>query len=140
MNYSATQSRPLVVSETPGALQRNWKIPAIFPLCPETSVNDPLGTYFARLFIGDVAVISPYGKTVISDTAMPPDGGSILLLGEHGKDSVKPWSLTQIFFEDGYFVHESHGMFFTLEGAEKEFTLAQGLAWDGDETFDDLCR
>ncbi len=41
------------------------------------------------------------------------------------EDAIKPWSLMQITFESGYFVHESHGTFFAREGAEKEVTLAQ---------------
>ncbi len=140
MAYMDAQPRPLVVSETPGALQRNWKVPARFPLCPATSVAAPLAAYFENLYVGDVAVITPFGQTIVGDTAMASDGSSIFILGEHGEDAIKPWSLTQITFEDGYFVHESHGMFFSREGAEKEFTLAQGLPWDGEETIDDFCR
>ncbi|NSY07656.1 hypothetical protein G6L84_14135 [Agrobacterium tumefaciens] len=103
-------------------------------------VEAPLLTYFENLFVGDVAVVTPFGQTTIGDTAMTPDSSSILLLGEHGEDAIKPWSLMQITFEDGYFVHESHGMFFSREGAEKEFTLAQGLPWCGEDTIDDYCR
>ena len=132
-------TRPLVVSQTPGALQRNWKVPALFPLCPQTSVDAPLKTYFEALYIGDVAVSNMFGETVIGDVAMTADGAGILVLGEHGKDSIKPWSLMQITFEDGYFVHESQGMFFAREGAEKRFTLAQGLPWEGGESIDDYC-
>ena len=40
---------------------------------------------------------------------------------------------------NGKFVHESCGTFFALEGAEKQFTLIQGLPWEGGETFDDYC-
>lgn len=140
MGYEDTQSRSLVISETPGALQRNWKVPALFPLCPSTPSDAPLATYFEGLYVGDVAVISRFGQTTIGDTAMTPDGRSIFLLGEHGEEAIKPWSLMQITFENGYFVHESHGMFFSREGAEKEFTLAQGLPWEGEETIDDFCR
>lgn len=139
MAYTDTQLRPLVISETPGVLQRNWKTPARFPLCPDTLVEAPLLTYFEKLFVGDIAVITPWGKTTIGDTAMTQDGNSILLLGEHGDDAIKPWSLMQITFDNGYFVHESHGMFFSRDGAEKAFTLAQGLPWDGEDTIDDYC-
>jgi len=41
-------------------------------------------------------------------------------------------------FEDGRFVHESQGTFFTVEGAEKNFALAQGVPWEGGDTFDDF--
>lgn len=140
MSCPDIRSERLVVSNTPGALQKNWKIPAHFPLCPATYSDEPLATYFAAMYIGDVAVVTPFGQTIIGDTAMTPDGKSILLLGEHGEDAIKPWSLPQITFEDGYFIHESHGMFFFRDGAEKEFTIAQGLPWEGENTFDDCCR
>ncbi|MCZ4433168.1 hypothetical protein O3S81_26020 [Agrobacterium sp. SOY23] len=134
-----TDTQPLVVSRTPGALQRNWKVPALYPRCPSTSAEAPLQTYFEALYIGDVAVSNIYGETVIDDVAMTPDNSSILVLGDHGKGSIKRWSMMRITFEDGYFVHESQGMFFEREGAEKQFTLAQGLHWEGGELIDDYC-
>lgn len=70
---------------------------------------------------------------------MSEDGTAIFILGSHGGDAIKPWSLAQITFEDGQYVHESCGTFFTRDGAEKEFTLIQGLSWEGGETFDDYC-
>ena len=134
-----TDTSQLVISQTPGALQRNWKVPALFPLCPPTSVDAPIETYFEALYVGDVAVRSMFGETVIGDVAMTPDGAGILILGEHGEGSVKPWSLMTITFEDGYFIHESNGMFFERAGAEKRFTLAQGLPWEGEDSIDDYC-
>lgn len=134
------EPRPvLVASKTPGAVQRNWQVPAEFPLCPDTSDGAPLATYFARLEKGAVAVISPWGETRVGEAAMSEVGTAIFLLGEHGEDAIKPWSLAQITFENGKFVHESRGTFFMRDGAEKEFTLAQGLTWDGGDTFDDYC-
>jgi hypothetical protein len=135
----SADSRPLVISHTPGALQRNWKVPALFPLCPPTSVETPIETYFEALYIGDVAVESMFGETVIDDVVLTQDGISILVLGDHGEGSIKRWSLMKITFEDGYFVHESHAMFFERDGAEKQFTLAQGLPWEGGESIDDYC-
>lgn len=70
---------------------------------------------------------------------MVEGGKAIYLLGEHGGDAIKPWSISQITFEDGHFVHESQGTFFMRDGAEKAFVLAQGLSWERGETFDDYC-
>ncbi|MBO9457385.1 HNH endonuclease [Paracoccus sp. R12_1] len=136
----AEQPRPeLVSSKTPGAVQRNWQVPAEFPLCPSTADEMPLATYFARLEAGAIAVISPWGETRVSKAAMLEDGSAVFILGEHETGAVKPFSLARITFEDAQFVHESCGTFFTVEGAEKEFTLARGLPWEGGETFDDFC-
>lgn len=62
---------------------------------------------------------------------------SVVVLGDHGDDSIKRWSLMRITFEDGYFVHESSGMFFEREGDEKQFPSAQGLPWEGEESIKD---
>lgn len=129
----------LVNSKTPGAVQRNWQVPAEFPLCPSTNAEAPLSTYFARLKEGAVAVVSPWDETRVGKVALAKNDQAIYVLGEHSEGALKPWSLCQITFEDGQFVHESRGTFFTEEGAEKEFTLIQGLPWEGGETFDDFC-
>ena len=129
----------LVVSKTRGAVQRNWQVPAEFPLCPDTSEEAPLTTYHSRLKVGAIAVISPFGETKIGKATMSTDGTALFILGEHGERAIKPWSLAQVTFEDDKFVHESLGTFFTSEGAEKEFILAQGLPWEGGDTFDDYC-
>ena len=70
---------------------------------------------------------------------MSADGLAIFVLGEQGEEAIKPWSLARITFEEGQFVHESCGTFFTPDGAEKEFTLIQGLIWEGGDTHDDYC-
>jgi hypothetical protein len=54
-------------------------------------------------------------------------------------DAAKPWSLAQVTYEDSLFVHTNLGSFFKKDGAEKHFTLVQGLEWAGGSTFDDLC-
>ena len=129
----------LVPSKTPDAVQRNWQVPAEFPLCPDSKDEAPLATYFAKLNEEAVAVISPWGETKVDKAAISDGGTAIFILGAHDEDSIKPWSLSRVTFENGQFVHESCGTFFTHEGAEKEFTLIQGLNWEGGETFDDYC-
>lgn len=129
----------LVASKTPGAVQRNWRVPAEFPLCPETTEEMPLDTYYRRLKEGSVAVVTPFDQTTVGKAAKSADGTALFILGAHGEGAIKPWSLAQVTFEDNTFIHESLGTFFTKEGAEKEFTLAQGLPWEGGETFDDYC-
>lgn len=129
----------LVASKTPGAVQRNWKVPAEFPLCPETTEETPLDTYYSRLEEGSVAVVTPFDQTMVGKAAKSADGTALFILGAHGEGAIKPWSLAQVTFEHNKFVHESLGTFFTRQGAEKGFTLAQGLPWEGGETFDDYC-
>ncbi len=129
----------LVVSKTPGALQRFWNVPAEFPACPPVSEEKPLEAYFDRLKIGEIFAISPFGQTTVEKTAMSSDGTALFVFGGQGGSSIKPWSLARVTVEDGSFVHESCGTFFEFDGADKQFTLAQGLPWEGGDTIDDYC-
>lgn len=127
----------LTPSKTPGALQRKWKVPAEFPWCPQNSEDRSIEAYYQQLEEGEIAVITPYNKSRITRKAIYE--GAILLLCQFEEENpVKPWSLLRITLEGGLFVHESKGTYFQQVGAEKEFTLAQGLSWEGGETFDDL--
>jgi hypothetical protein len=139
MNYPRRTTAELVTSKTPGAVQRNWKVPAEFPLCPAVTSAEPLETYLAQLEEGAIAVISPFGETKVGKSAVSRDGTALYILGNHGADTIKPWSVARVTFEHDVFVHESLGTFFTPEGAEKQFVTAQGLVWEGGETFDDYC-
>ncbi|GMO50477.1 MAG: hypothetical protein Pg6C_14330 [Treponemataceae bacterium] len=55
------------------------------------------------------------------------------------RNTGKPWALAEITYEDGLYIHTSLGSFFGMDGAEKQFTLAQGLEWTAGDTFDDYC-
>lgn len=90
--------------------------------------------------MGDIAVITPFGHTVISDVAISDDRQQILLLGDQGDEAIKRWSLMKITFEDGLFVHESRGTFFEQNGAEQEFTEAQGFVWEGGDSIDNYLK
>jgi len=94
--------------------------------------------YYDRLRVEEIAVVTPYGETRVGDIAWSPDGNAILILGDHGKDAIKPWSLAKVTYEDRRFVHESLGTFFQRDGAEKNFVIAQGLPWEGGDVFDDF--
>jgi hypothetical protein len=72
---------------------------------------------------------------------MTNDNQTILVMTENSKekDAVKPWALAKITYENDLFIHTSLRSFFTREGAEKQYTLAQGLEWTSSDTFDDYC-
>lgn len=54
-------------------------------------------------------------------------------------NAIKPYSLTEITFQNNNFVHNSLGAFFQKDGVEKQFTLVQGLEWTGGDSIDDYC-
>ena len=95
--------------------------------------------YFESLEEDAVFAVSLFGQTRVVKAALGSESTALFVLGAQGEEAVKPWSLAKVTYEDGSVVHESRGTFFTLEGAEKQYTLIQGLSWEGGETFDDGC-
>jgi hypothetical protein len=129
----------LVESKTPGAVQRNWRLPAEFPLSPQPGQEKTLEAYFQSLKEDAVFAVSRFGQTTVVKSALGSECAALFVLGELGEGAVKPWSLAKVTYEGGRFVHESCGTFFALEGAEKQFTLIQGLPWEGGDSIDDYC-
>ena len=52
-------------------------------------------------------------------------------------ENVTSNALAKIYIEEDVFVHETVRSFFTLIGAQKQFTLALGRVWDGEDSIDD---
>ena len=129
----------LVQSKTSGAVQRYWRVPAEFPLCPNPDHKKPLKAYFDRLEKDAVFAVSPWGQTQVAKAATSSEGSSLFILGALVGQAVKPWSLAKVTYEGGKFVHESCGTFFAFDGADKQFTLIQGLPWEGGDSIDDYC-
>lgn len=128
-----------VQSLTPLAVQRDWNKPCEFPCCPATVSKSPLQDYFHILKEGAVFSKTPNYHTLVDQFTISEDKTLIWVLGKNGDvNPLKPYSLAEISFEGNLFVHTSLGTFFTKEGAEKRYTLAQGLEWTGGETYDDF--
>lgn len=131
----------IVKSKTLNAGQRDWKVPSEFPCCPQEYSIEPLTTYAEKLKIGSVFCRNEVYSSLVSKSAVSEDRLSLYVITEstEGKDAVKPWALAKITFENGLFIHTSINSFFTKEGAEKQFCLAQGLDWSGGDSIDDYC-
>lgn len=129
----------LVMARTPGAAQRKWRVPAEFPCCPQEHGHEPIATYAARLATGATFAQNDFSQSIVLAVAMANDRQSLWVMCEQVKNAVKPWSLAQITFENGLYVHTSLGTFFDRLGAEKYFCLAQGLEWTGEDSIDDYC-
>ncbi len=128
-----------IESETPSAVQRNWKTPCEFPLCPQEKANFSISKYYTKLKIGEVFSTNQFSSTLIEDFAISNNGKTIWVMGVNSdKETMKQWTLAQITFENNHFVHESLGSFVQKVGAEKQFTIVQGIEWTGGETFDEL--
>ncbi|MFO7851903.1 MAG: HNH endonuclease signature motif containing protein [Alkalibacterium sp.] len=139
LNYSSSQETPgLVTSETPNAIQKEWRTPSEFPCCPQESTDNPIESYAANLKIGEIFSRNKYSYSIILDYATSGDGNTLWVMCKNSDDNaIKPWSLAQVTYENKLFVHTNLGSFFENNGAEKQFILAQGLEWTGGDSIDD---
>lgn len=130
----------LVMAKTPGAAQRNWRIPTEFTCCPMDTEDAKIVTYVRNLKEGNIFSQNPISKSMVSKVAISGDQQSLWVVCEQlEKSSVKPWLLAQVTLENGLYIHTSIGIFFTQDGADKQFCLAQGQEWTGQDSIDDYC-
>jgi hypothetical protein len=128
----------LIESRTPGATQKNWKTPSEFPLCPSEIGANALDEYRERLKPGEVFSRNHFGESKVVSGELSERSETLVVLCKH-PGGVKDWALAGISVEDGFFVHENLGSFFTLEGATKQYVLKRGLKWEGGDSIDDYC-
>lgn len=125
-------------SLTRNAIQKNWKTPSLFPCCPLTITTNPLSTYLANLKTGAIFSQNKYITSIVQAFALSSDQTRLCVMCQNSDlNALKPYSLAQVSFENDLYVHSNLGSFFEKDGAEKYFTLAQGLEWKGGDTFDD---
>jgi hypothetical protein len=121
-------------------VQKDWRTPCKFPCCPPGINANPIETYANNLKKGEIFSRNIYGQARILDFAMSDDKNTLWVMCKFDEqDSIKPWTLSQITFENGKYVHANLGSFFKKDGAEKQFTLLQRLEWRGGMTHDEYC-
>ena len=125
-------------NQTQGARQRNWNTASEFPCCPSIDEAEPLKKYSEKLLKGATLSRNQFGESLVEKIAFGNQDSAIYVITISESNIIKPYGLAKITFEDNSYVHESLGTFFTEEGVEKEFTIAQGLEWTGGDTFDDF--
>jgi hypothetical protein len=132
----------IINSLTQNAVQnaRNWKTPSEFHCCPQKNTPNPIAGYGANSNVGKVFSINKYTSSIIECFAISKDENTLWIMCKSGDENpIKPYSLAEITYQNDVFVHNSLGTFFEKDGAEKQFTLAQGLEWKGTDTIDDNC-
>jgi hypothetical protein len=127
----------VIDSLTPMAKQKDWKTPTKFVCCPEKVDGDPILCYLKNLCEGAIFTENRYGKSTIVKYALVNNEAIVIITAI--PSSIKPLALVKVTYENGYYMHTSLGSFFTDEGAEKQFILAQGLEWTGGDSIDDYC-
>lgn len=122
------------------AKQKKWKTPTEFPYCPPQVGDNPIISYAEKLKAEKVFSQNQYSKSIIENFAISKDENVLWVMCRNSDDNaIKPYSLAEVTYQDDFFVHNSLGSFFQKDGAEKQFTLVQGLEWTRGETFDELC-
>jgi hypothetical protein len=122
------------------AVQKDWRTPTDFPLCPLEVSDSGLLDYYKNLSKEGVLTSNVYGSTKIIDYAINEEKTYIWVLCRRTeKNPIKPWSLAGIYVDNGKFVHENLRSFIEKKGGYKQFTLAQGKEWKGGDGIDDYC-
>jgi len=131
----------LIKAKTQGAVQQDWSIPSEFPCCPQDAGLDPIETYAKCLKEGALFAQNDIYESIVLQFALTNDRKTIFVMTESGdgENAIKPWQLAKITYEKGVYIHTSLGSFFSKEGAEKQFTIAQGHEWMGGDSIDDYC-
>ena len=97
-----------------------------------------MGEYCERLKDSEVFSRNDYGESKVVSAELSESSETLVVLSNI-PSGVKEWALAGVSIEDGLFVHENLGSFFTLEGATKEYVLKRGLKWEGGDSIDDYC-
>lgn len=127
----------LTDSLTPGAKQLNWKTPTAFPQTPQAITDTPLQDYLARLPKGAIYTSNQWGESSVYDAAMAKDGSHLAVITNIS--GATNYALSEVYFNDGFFVHKSIRMFFSEEGAQKFFAESLGREWTGGDVLEDHC-
>lgn len=125
-------------SLTPGAKQLDWKTPTEFLQIPQEISDTPLQDYLARLPKGAIYTKNRWAESPVYDAAMAEDGTTHLAVVAVISGATN-YALSEVYFQDGFFVHKSIRTFFTEEGAQKYFTESLGREWTGGDELEDYC-
>lgn len=124
-------------SLTPGAKQVEWKTPTEFPQTPKEISETPLQDYLSQLSKGTIYCRNQYSDSPVYAAAMSEDQSHLAVLTEIS--GVTNYALSEVTYENGYFIHKSIRTFFTEDGANKYYTHSLGKEWNGGDVMEDFC-
>ncbi len=124
-------------SLTPGSKQLHWKTPTEFPLTPTNHSETPLQDYLHNLIKGKIFCQNKYSNSEVVKAELSINKTHIAVLTINHDQDFR--ALTEITYEDGFFIHKSIRMFLSDEGSEKYYTLSIGKEWTGGGVIEDFC-
>jgi len=119
-------------SFTSRCMQYGWGAKHYFPCCPKEIRAVPLEDYFQCLKVGATfAYHDDALKLVINKFVRIRGHSSILIMcGREGdwceRDGFHPWLISEITFENEFFIHYKGTPFFEKDEADQEFGIKQG--------------
>lgn len=129
-------------SLTPLAMQRDWRVPSEFPMCPNEISDSPLQDYASYLDTDAVFSRNQYWESIVETAEIDNDGNCLCVLCRISS-GVKNYALAKVTIEDGKFIHTNKHTFFQYEGVEKSFCELVGKPWVEPEGYegciDDYC-
>ena len=137
IRFNEEQSLAIKDSLTPGAKQVNWKVLTEFPLCPSFSSESPLEEYLGNLVQDKTFCQNNQYHSEIVKAELSLDRSHISVITT--TSGATNYALTEIRYENGFFIHKSIRTFFSKEGAEKYYTLSIGKEWTGGDVLEDFC-
>ncbi len=132
---TSEKENKLIESLTKNAIQKNWKTQCEFPNCPSLLTENSLKDYKQRLEKERTFSKNKYGESIIENAETSENEKELFVLTS--SENMKPFAIAKIYIENKNFVHENLGAFFTLIGAQKQFNLALGREWHGEDSIDD---
>ena len=99
-------------------------------MCPDTI---SLTEYAKGLKFGTVFARNPFGQS-LAVTAAEGDG-LLSVVCNLSENPIKEWSVAKVTIENGKFVHEAGGTYFSLQGALKKHCSLLGIPFE--ESIDD---
>lgn len=131
------EEHSLKASLTPGALQLDWATPTEFPQTPQAVSSAPLQDYLSHLSKDVVYCRNRFGDSLVFKAALADDGSHIAVVTEI--PGATNYALSEVYYENGVFIHKSIRTFFSEDGANKYFNESIGHVWEGGDVLEDYC-
>jgi len=120
------EEREFLPSATPNCLQ-SWSTPKEFLCAPQDEMS--VESYFRQLKQGAVYSKNRYGEQTVIKAELSTDKQRCFLMSYDPK-AFKHWFVSEIYIENGNFIHNLYSSAFDEEGAEYHFCTVSGKEWD----------
>ena len=101
-----------------------WKTLSEFPNCPSEISSTPLESYLEKLQSGVIFCKNKKFKSLVVETVLYKNM-IIVKTKNEDENTVKPWAISTVIFDNNLFVHTIYNTYFEEIGADKYFSILQ---------------